>query len=96
MIDKLLPYGTVVTLKGATRKLIIIGVFQKAEADGKIYDYCACAYPVGYLNSDDIFLFNQDKIEKINFMGYTDEEVEDYLDDVLWEMNKNREEDKNG
>jgi len=90
-LEDMLPFGSIVSLKGGTRKVMIIGVFQIALENNKMYDYCGCAHPYGYLNSDDIFLFNHDKIEKIYFRGYSDEELKDHYDDLLWERRMNNE-----
>ena len=60
--NEILPLGTIVTLRGSYKKLFIIGVNQKPINEDKVYDYCACLHPFGYLNSNDIFLFNHEKI----------------------------------
>ena len=88
-INEILPLGSIVSLKNGNGKLMIIGLFQKSESDNKVYDYCALLHPYGYLNSNDIFLFNRDKIDKIYFNGYYDQETVDYYDDVVW-ANKKR------
>ena len=48
----LLPIGSVVLLKDATKKLVIIGVLQVNAEQNKMYDYLAVPYPEGYLGSD--------------------------------------------
>lgn len=45
----LLPIGSVVLLKDATKKLVIIGVLQVNAEQNKMYDYLAVPYPEGYL-----------------------------------------------
>ena len=45
----LLPIGSVVLLKEATKKLVIIGVLQVNPNENKIYDYLAVPYPEGYI-----------------------------------------------
>lgn len=38
----------------------------------KEYDYSACLYPEGMLNSKDVVLFNHDQIQMIYFIGFQD------------------------
>lgn len=90
-----LPLGSIVRLKGGKRKLIIIGVNQ-IGSDNKSYDYSSCMYPFGYLNSEQLFLFNRDKIEEIIFTGYMDDELKEYYEDLIWDANRMKEENKNG
>ena len=92
-LNNILPYGTVVSLKEGKGKLMIIGIFQKAAVNNIVYDYSAVLLPYGYLNADDIFLFNKDKIDKIYFSGYLDEQIKDYHEDIIW-ANKIKGEDK--
>ena len=72
---KYLPIGTVVMLKGASKRLMITG-FCTMPADKKdeMYDYSGCLYPEGFLSSDQTALFNHDQIEKIYHVGLSDEE----------------------
>lgn len=76
MYEGLLPIGSVVLLKESTRKVMIIGVLQKKlDADGeKVYDYVGCLYPHGHMSPDKNFLFDNEQIEKLYFIGYQDEE----------------------
>lgn len=76
-MERLLPIGTVVLLKESKKRLMIMGFCQKkvenAEEE-KIWDYCACLYPEGYISPNSMFLFNHEQIEKIYALGYQDEE----------------------
>ena len=72
-IEKFLPIGTVVLLKEATKKIMISG-FYVVSSNGEKYDYCGCLYPEGYLSSDKCLLFNHDQIEKIFYLGFSDDE----------------------
>ena len=63
MAKQLLPNGSVVTLKGATKKLMTIGIEVEMEGDEKTYDYIAIPYPEGYIDSETMFLFMQEDIE---------------------------------
>lgn len=72
-----LPLGSVVLLEGASKSLIIIGTMQIDE-DGKQYDYISCAFPEGYINSETFFLFNEEDICEIKYIGYINSETQMY------------------
>ena len=82
-----LPIGSLVRLKGGKRKLLIIGINQ-IGSNNKTYDYSSCMYPYGYLNSEQLFLFNNENIEEIIYKGYSDDELIDYYEDVVWSLEK--------
>ncbi len=71
---KYLPIGTVVILKGGTKKLMITGFCSIPKGEHKIYDYTGCMYPEGILSSSSSFLFDHEQIENVFFKGYNDEE----------------------
>lgn len=70
-----LPLGTVVLLKGGTKRLMITGycAYDKSNKT-KFYDYSGCLYPEGIISSDQLALFNNSQIEKVFFTGYSDDE----------------------
>ena len=76
MAKQLLPNGSVVTLKGATKKLMTIGIEVEMEGDEKTYDYIAIPYPEGYIDSETMFLFMQEDIENVSFVGFVDAEMQ--------------------
>jgi len=76
MAKQLLPNGSVVTLKGATKKLMTIGIEVEMEGDEKTYDYIAIPYPEGYIDSETMFLFMQEDIENVSFVGFVDAELQ--------------------
>ena len=72
---KFLPIGTVVLLKGATKKLMITGFCSMdVEKPDEMFDYTGCLYPEGLINSKQTALFNHDQIQQIFFIGYHNEE----------------------
>lgn len=84
MRDKYLPIGSVVLLKGGTKRVMITGFCSVAEENQeKIYDYCGCIYPEGYLSSDEICLFDHDQISEISFVGFENEEEKDFKDNLV-------------
>lgn len=77
--EKYLPIGSVVLLKGGTKKAMITGFCSVAEEDTtKMYDYTGCIYPEGFLDFEQICLFNHNQIEKVYHIGYKDEEEEEF------------------
>ncbi len=71
-MKKYLPLGSVVLLKGAEKKLIIIGRCQVCE--NKVYDYSGCLFPEGYLGKEQMYVFNNEDIELVYYMGMQNEE----------------------
>lgn len=71
-MKKYLPIGSVVTLKNGTKKLMIIGRSQVCKE--KIYDYSACLFPEGYLNKDSLYVFNNEDVEDLYYVGMQNEE----------------------
>ena len=88
--EKFLPIGTVVLLKGGTKKAMITGFCSVALEDNtKIYDYTGCVYPEGYLDFEQICLFDHEQIQEVYHMGYQNEEDEKFkmeLNKILNEL----------
>ena len=84
----LLPIGSVVLLKDATKKLMIIGIMQVKESENKTYDYLAVPYPEGYLGQDTNFLFDHEDINDIIFLGYANPERESFIKamDIIYNL----------
>jgi len=75
MKEKFLPLGSVVLLKNATKRLMITGFYVKADENNeKTYDYVGCLYPEGVISSKENCVFNHEQIDKIFFIGYSDDE----------------------
>lgn len=81
--NKYLPIGTVVLLKNAKKKVMITGFCSTTENNNEVFDYTGCLYPEGFLSSEQILLFNHDKIEKIYYMGLVDEEEKIFKDKLV-------------
>lgn len=69
-----LPIGSVVLLKGAEKKLMICGRVQTHVEQGKVYDYSGCLYPEGFMGADQMYLFNNEDIDTLYYVGMQDEE----------------------
>ena len=66
--EKYLPIGTVVMLKGGTKRAMIIGFCAiSGENNTKTFDYSGCLYPEGMISSDKTLLFNHDQIELLEW-----------------------------
>ena len=79
MKEKFLPLGSVVLLKNATKRLMITGFYVKAdENEEKTYDYVGCLYPEGVISSKENCVFNHEQIDKIFFIGYSDDEEKSF------------------
>lgn len=81
--EKFLPIGSVVLLKGGTKKAMITGFCSVAsEEKTKIYDYTGCIYPEGYLDFDQVCLFDHNQIEKVYHLGYIDDEEKSFKEEL--------------
>lgn len=83
MYKNMLPIGSVVLLKGADKRIMICGRIQSRGNESTIYDYSACYFPEGLLGSDNVFFFNRDAIERVDFIGCQDKEELDFRAQVL-------------
>ncbi|WP_252232162.1 DUF4176 domain-containing protein [Clostridium sp. ZBS15] len=90
--DELLPLGTVVLLKDSNIQLMITGRMRKLEGNssGEIWDYSGCAYPRGFMSSNDSYLFNFNEIDKVYFKGYQDEDEIKYNKQLVEYRNKSK------
>lgn len=80
-----LPLGSIVSLKGNTKKLMVLGrglVFKKDDGTKEYYDYSFCLYPHGMIG-DAVIYSNHDCIDTVFYRGYRDEEEEQYLSSVI-------------
>lgn len=78
-ISDLLPIGTVVSLKGGTKNLMIFGIKQTNADDNIEYDYIGVMYPEGFIGREYQFLFNHSDIGDVIFMGFEDKERDEFL-----------------
>jgi hypothetical protein len=76
---KYLPIGTVVVLKNATKRIMITGFASMSPETGDlIFDYSGCAYPEGFLNYNEVCVFNHEQIDKVFFKGFVDDEEREF------------------
>jgi hypothetical protein len=73
-MEKFLPIGSIVLLKGGQKKLMVYGRRQIDRETKKEWDYVSCIYPEGNIDSNHSYLFNHEQIDTIFFTGYQDAE----------------------
>ncbi|MEA4968936.1 MAG: DUF4176 domain-containing protein [Candidatus Pelethousia sp.] len=66
---KYYPIGTVVTLKGGDRPIMIYGRKQIQAGPAIEWDYVACLYPEGNLGDEYTVFFQHEEVGKVNHMG---------------------------
>lgn len=81
-MKEVLPIGTIVLLKEATKKVLIVGYLPQEKDAEKIYDYSGVPFPEGLIDSRQLLLFNQDRILQICHKSFYDDEVNTFLDKV--------------
>lgn len=80
MKNRFLPIGTVVRLKGGKTEIMITSYCiipngseivngEKKKPKRKIYEYGACIFPTGIMDTNTSLGFNHDQIEEIVHMG---------------------------
>ena len=75
--EKFLPIGTVVKLHGGEKKAMITSylIFPTGKAEIKdVYDYGACAFPQGIIDSKSAIGFNHSDISEVIHMGLEDDD----------------------
>ena len=88
---KFLPIGSVVMLKKAYKKLMIVGYTPvNLDKKDKIYDYLGCIYPEGMIVTDYNIMFNHNDIDVIYAVGMMDEDTKEFLEEIKeFDGNKN-------
>lgn len=91
--EKYLPVGSVVILKGAEKRLMIVGFCTiPQDKEEKMWDYMGCIYPEGLLQSNEICLFDHSQIEEIYHTGLIDDEEKEFkakLNELAKNIEKN-------
>lgn len=80
-MEKILPIGSIIYLKGGEQKLMILNRGPQADVDGVLtmFDYSASPYPAG-MSPEHVIFFNAENIDKVLFEGYIDEAEERFLE----------------
>jgi len=79
MEQKYLPIGSVCTLKGKNKRVMVTGYYS-VEFNGnlKINDYMGCVYPEGLLLPEQTCTFNHTDIETVDFIGLKNDEFQTF------------------
>lgn len=84
MYEKTLPIGSVVLLKNATKRIMILGYRRyRAGDETRIYDYCGCTYPEGFISPEKTAVFNHEDIAQIYALGFQNEEQIEFRKKLL-------------
>lgn len=99
-MEKYLPIGTVVMLKGGSKRIMISGFCCVSDNDdSKVYDYTGCLFPEGFLSSSKNLLFNHEQIDKVYYLGLQDDEEKLFKEKLVKAMetinSKNEKKDEN-
>ena len=87
--EKYLPIGTVVVLKGATKRIMITGFASMSPETGDmIFDYSGCTYPEGFMSYNEVCVFNHEQIEKVYFKGFVDDEQTSFKKELVEQLEK--------
>ena len=70
--NEYLPIGSVVLVKEAEKKLMIIGIMPKSGEMTK--DYIGVIYPEGYLDNEHFYMFDHSDIVEVSYIGLIDAE----------------------
>lgn len=68
-MTELLPIGSIVLLHKTNKPVMIYGFNQIHSKTGEHYDYIACLYPEGSLDTEYSLLFSHHQIEKVLHQG---------------------------
>lgn len=92
--EKYLPIGSVVLLKNAKKRIMITGFVAKSKETGdEVFDYIGCLFPEGVISSDKNLLFNHDQIDKLYYIGYSDNDEKEFKQKLKDYLEKNGIED---
>ena len=77
---KYLPLGSVVLLKDAKKRVMVIGYAVTVPNTGdKVWDYIGCLYPEGTITPEKNLLFDHKDIARIYAIGYSDDEQKSFI-----------------
>ena len=76
---KYLPIGTVVTLEGHSKKLMITGYLAFLPNVTDAFDYNGVLYPEGLVDPRRIIVFGHSDIERVHYTGYKTKEWEELV-----------------
>lgn len=88
--SKFLPIGSVVLMKGANKRVMITGFCVSSKVSKtQMFDYIGCLYPEGIMDTEKNLLFNHDDIDKIFWIGYSDDEDKKFKESLNEALKQN-------
>ena len=90
--NRVLPLGSIVTLRGNAKKVIIVAraVSIRQKEKEVYFEYAACGYPEGITN-DQLFFLDVKDIAEVVFTGYEDRDEEIVVKDIVaWRREKKK------
>lgn len=81
-MNNYLPVGTIVLLKDAKKRILIVGYLPQENGSDKTYDYSGVPFPDGLIDSRKILLFDHTQIDKICHNSIIDKEVMEMINRV--------------
>ena len=85
-----LPIGTIVSLNGGTKKVMIVGFYPIDKNNNVMYEYSGCLYPEGFLSNSKMVVFNHNQIEKVYYLGFSDQEELEFRQQLNTLINNNK------
>ena len=86
-----LPVGSVVLLKGATKKIMVIGFYVRPDKNKEeVYDYIGCLYPEGIFSTTESMVFNHEQIDKVFYKGFENEEEKNFKEKLYEVIEKEK------
>ncbi len=91
-ITEALPVGTVVKLRNAEKRAVIMGIFQQVEENGnkEFFDYMGVPYPEGFIGAENTVLFQQSDVETVFSLGFSDIERQSFVLDAGKHMSNDK------
>ena len=81
-MNNFLPIGTIVLLKDAKKRILIVGYLPQENGSDQAFDYSGVPFPEGLIDSRKILLFNHIQIDKICHNSVIDKEVIEMINKV--------------
>lgn len=76
-----LKLGSVVKIKNSPMELMIVGYYPEAE-NKTVYTYIGINHSCGFSFKDEAVFFNQDMISDVLYEGYSDDNSDDFLNNL--------------
>ncbi|MEE8701911.1 DUF4176 domain-containing protein [Bifidobacterium crudilactis] len=76
--DAWLALGTVVTLRGASRRVMVTGRLSVDPATGALKEYSACPWPEGVLDGRHFIMFDHADIASVDYPGPGDQDRQEH------------------